>query len=483
MARRRLACGLALLASSICWSHGRAEERPNILLAMADDWGWPHAGAYGDPVVQTPTFDRLAREGVLFRNAFVAAPSCTPSRNAVLTGEWHWRLGQGGNLWSTLHPKYPTYPKLLARAGYYVGHSQKAWGPGNWRYLGRKEDPVGARYEDFAQFFRQRPRDKPFCFWLGTSDPHRPYRFGSGTESGIDLAKVKPPADLPGHDTVRSDVADYYFEVQRFDKDVGAALALLEATDELENTIVVMTGDHGMPFPRHKCNLYDSGTHVCLAIRWGAKIKPGRLVTDFVSLIDLAPTFLEVAGAVKPAHMIGRSLLPILSAEGSGRIDASRDYVLTGRERHVPAQEKPSIVGYPSRAFRTDRYLYIRNFHPERWPAGAPLNSTLGRLYADCDESPTKTFLLEHRDHPQYRKYFKLAFAKRPAEELYDLESDPDQLENIADQSRFAALKAQLSHQLREALRRAGDPRIAGNANAFDRYPYRPGLRGELIRQ
>ena len=115
-----------------------AQTRPNILFCIADDWGWPHAGAYGDPVVQTPAFDRLSSEGVLFENAFVTAPSCTPCRNSILTGQWHWRLEEGGNLWSTLHPKFPVYPLLLEDAGYYVGHWRKAWGPGDWKTLGRK---------------------------------------------------------------------------------------------------------------------------------------------------------------------------------------------------------------------------------------------------------------------------------------------------------------------------------------------------------
>ncbi|MFV1968939.1 MAG: sulfatase, partial [Pirellulaceae bacterium] len=335
-------------------SLGFASDRPNILFCIADDWGWPHAGAYGDPVVKTPAFDRLAREGVLFENAFVTAPSCTPCRNSILTGQWHWRLGQGGNLWSTLHPKHPVFPLLLEDAGYHVGHWRKAWGPGDWRALGRKRDPAGPTYKNFAAFLKARPDDRPFCFWLGTSDPHRPYPWQSGARSGIDIDKIKLPADLPNHETVRHDVADYYFEVQRFDRDVMAALTRLEQSDELDNTIVVMTGDHGMPFPRHKCQLYDSGTHVPLAIRWGAKVKGVRRVTDFVSLADVAPTFLEAAGVAIPKQMTGRSVLKVLESDRSGRVDPARDHVLTGRERHGQAQEKPNPGGYPMRAIRTD---------------------------------------------------------------------------------------------------------------------------------
>jgi len=214
------------------------------------------------------------------------------------------------------------------------------------------------------------------------------------------------------------------------DSDVAKAIKLLEETGELDNTIIVMTGDHGIPFPRHKNQLYDSGTHVPLALRWGDEILPGRLLTDFVSLADLAPTFLEAAGVEIPGVMTGRSLLPILKAEKGGRVDLTRDHVLTGRERHGQDQEKPNPGGYPMRAIRTDRFLYIRNFAPDRWPGGCPDPELAfnGNAYGGCDGSPTKTFVIEHRDHPEYGRYYDLAFAKRPAEELYDLVKDPGQL-------------------------------------------------------
>jgi arylsulfatase A-like enzyme len=289
-----------------------------------------------------------------------------------------------------------------------VGHWRKAWGPGDWRALGRERDPAGPTYNGFAAFLETRPPEKPFCFWLGASDPHRPYEWQSGASSGIDIDKIKLPADLPDHETVRHDVADYYFEVQRFDRDVAAALRLLEQSGELDNTIVVMTGDHGMPFPRHKCQLYDSGTRVPLAIRWGSRVKAGRRVTDFTSLSDLAPTFLEAANVAIPTAMTGRSLLPVLQSEVSGRIDPSRDHVLTGRERHGQAQEKPNPGGYPMRAMRTDRFLYIRNFAPQRWPAGCPDAELAfgGNAFGDCDGSPTKDFVVEHRDDPQYARFY-----------------------------------------------------------------------------
>ncbi len=480
MFRKRLLVLLALVAIFTLGPRVKAENvpspsRPNILFCMADDWSWPHAGVYGDQVVQTPAFDRLAREGVLFENAFVTAPSCTPCRNAVLTGQWHWRLGEGGNLWSTLHPKHPVYPVLLEEAGYFVGHWRKAWGPGDWKALGRDRDPAGRTFKNFPAFLKARPKNQPFCFWVGSSDPHRPYVWQSGAKSGIDINRVQVPADLPDVETVRNDVADYYFEVQRFDRDVAAALKLLEETGELDNTIVVMSGDNGMPFPRHKCQLYDSGVHAPLAVRWGAKVPGNRRVTDFVSLADLAPTFLEVAGAAIPEQMTGRSILNVLLSDQAGRVDPTRDHVLTGRERHGQSQEAPCSGGYPMRALRTDDFLYIRNFAPDRWPGGCPdaEKAFAKNAYGDCDGSPTKTFVLEHRDDPEFSVFYRLAFAKRPAEELYDLKKDPNQLTNVAGQPEYADVQKDLWKRLEEELKATEDPRVVGGGEAFDEYPYR----------
>ena len=239
-------------------------DRPNILFALADDWGWPHARAYGDQVVQTPTFDRLAREGVVFDHAFVSSPSCTPSRNAIITGQQFYRLGEGANLWGTLDVHQPNFMLLLRERGYEIGHWRKAWGPGDYGAGGYTEHPCGPEIS-FEDFLRQRDRSKPFCFWFGTADPHRPYEEGSGRKSGIDVDEVHVPAFLPNNDVVRSDIADYYYEVQRWDREVGAAIALLEAAGELDRTIIVMTGDNGVPLPRCKGNLYDWGVREPLA--------------------------------------------------------------------------------------------------------------------------------------------------------------------------------------------------------------------------
>ena len=445
---------------------------PNILIAVADDWGWPHAGAYGEQAIRTPTFDHLARQGVLFANAFVTAPSCTPSRGSILTGQWHWRLEENVNLWSTLRACYPTYPEILQAHGYFIGHWRKAWGPGRLQPGGRTQDPTGPAFKNFADFLKKRPKNRPFCFWFGSSDPHRPYRWKSGIRAGIDLNKIQVPPFLPDNEIVRIDIADYGFEVEQFDREVGQAIELLRQAGELDNTVIVVTGDNGFPFPRAKSNLYDAGTHVPLVIWFPKRFPGGRVVKDFVSLQDLAPTFLELAGLKPPAEMTGKSLLPILLSEKQGWIDPTRDHVLTGKERHVPAQEPGNLGGYPCRAIRTKDFLYIRNFMPQRWPAGVPGIAHRGKTFADCDNGPTKQFLVEHRNDPYIRVYFHLAFDKRPAEELYDLRNDPFEILNVAYDPRYAKVRAELSKRMMDELRATGDLRVLGGWERWEAYPY-----------
>ena len=452
-----------------------AEGRPNILFCIADDWGWPHAGAYGnDTVVKTPAFDRIAREGVLFHHAYISSPSCTPSRNAILTGQWHWRLGPGANLWSTLNEDLKVYPHLLRDAGYHVGSWRKSWGPGRLEGKWKGDHPAGKVYrKGFAEFLAQRPDGKPFCFWLGASDPHRGYKLHSGRDSGMDLSKIKLFAHYPDNEIVRGDVADYYFEVQRFDSDVAKAIASLEKSGELDNTIIVVTGDHGMPFPRCKSNVYDSGARVPLAMRWGAKVKPGQVLDGFVSTTDLAPTFLDAAGIEIPEGMTGRSVLPAVLGGGDAKL---RDHIIFGKERHVPGQEG-HLGGYPIRALRTHDFLYIRNYEPERWPNGTPdwqAAARPGAWLADCDNGPTKTYIVANRDKDDaHRQFYEWSFGKRPAEELFDLKEDPDQLVNVAAAGSHVGTLERLSKQLTAELTASADPRHdSSEAFDFDAVPY-----------
>jgi arylsulfatase A-like enzyme len=463
-----------------------AVRRPNILFALADDWGWPSVSIAGEPVVKTPVFDRLARRGVLFTNAFVSAPSCTPSRAAMLTGQWHWRLGEGANLGGTLPAKHPVYPDLLEAAGYHVGFTRKGWSPGDPAPGLRKRNPAGTRYEDFAAFLAARPKGAPFCFWFGSIDPHRPYDRDSGTAAGLRWQDVRVPPYLPDHETVRRDICDYLLEVQRFDRETGELLAMIEKTGELDNTIVVMSGDNGRPFPRSKATLYDAGTHVPLAISWPARVSGGRRIDDFVSLSDLAPTFLEAAGLPPRSEMTARSLMPLLVSKQSG-VDARRDYVLTGMERHVPCRGEIR-GGYPMRAIRTREFLYIRNFRPDRWPAGDPdglenaapftfdeLSAETFKTLADIDAGPTKAFMVMHRNDAAVKPLYELAAAKRPERELYDLSKDPFQMRNVAADASYAGAVRRLDAELMSTLKNTGDPRAEGRGDEFDKYVWYQG--------
>ncbi len=442
------------------------EDRPNILFAIADDWGWPHAGAYEDAVVKTPTFDSIAENGALFQHAFVSSPSCTPSRNAILTGQHFWRLNSGSNLWSAFPNGIQTYPNILENNGYHVGSYRKAFGPGT----DRERSVAGKKYQSVEAFFEDRPADKPFCFWLGSQDPHRVYDWQSGIKSGMKLSEVEVPPFFPDTEVVRTDICDYYWEVQRFDSDVGKALRMLEQMGELENTIVVMTGDHGWPFPRGKTNLYDHGVRVPLAVQWGSKITKNRIVKDFVSLTDLAPTFLEIAGVDIPEEMTGRSILPLLNATQSELVEKSRDHVFVGRERHTPAQID-HMGGYPMRAIRTEAFLYIRNFLPERWPAGHPDGSMRGPIYSDIDNGPTKDEIIRLKNEG-YSYFHDLAMGKRPNKELYDLKSDPYQLNNLASRPEYKETVESLDRKLMVELSETGDPRVVGGAEKFDEFEY-----------
>ncbi len=461
-----------------------ARVRPNILFLFADDWAWPHASCLDMPEVRTPTFDRLAREGVLFRNAHCAAPSCSPSRAAILTGQWHWRLGDGVNLRGALPSKFTVYPDLLEQTGYFVGLSGKGYGPGS--IADRSRNPAGRSFKNFDAFLAARPKGKPFCFWFGSRDPHRPYRWRSGREAGLDPAKVTVPAYLPDNATVREDIADHYAEVERFDSDSAAILASLEKAGELDQTLVVMSGDNGWPFPRCKAGLYDSGTHQPLAIRWPSKVKAGRVVDDFASLADLAPTFLEAAGLPVPPAMTAKSLMPVLVAEASGQVDPQRDHVLTGMETHVPCRAlgDGNLGGYPMRSIFTHDFHFIRNFRPERWPAGDPAaggmpdykelatNTRVG--WADCDASPSKAWMLLHRDEAATAGLAKSAFDKRPARELYDLRKDPYEMTNLAEDPAYAKVAEELESRLMSELKATGDPRATGHGDEFDRANARP---------
>ena len=313
---------------------------------------------------------------------------------------------------------------------------------------------------NFEDFLSQKGKDQPFCFWFGGQEPHRAYEQGSGVRAGRDLASVKVPSYLPDRPAVRGDFLDYALEVEWFDQQLGSALKILEQNGELDNTFIVVTSDNGMPFPRVKGQIYEQDFHLPMAIRWGGHIAGGRVIGDFINFRDFAPTFLEVAGLEPASSMTGRSFLDVLTSGKSGIVDPRRDVMLVGKERHDLG--RPNDAGYPVRAIRTLQYLYIRNYEPDAWPAGNPETG-----YRNVDDGPTKASVTSVFD-----EYYRLSFGKRPAEELYLIEKDPDCMQNLAADPNYTATSDQLRERMEKMLREEGDPRMLGNAAFFDSIQY-----------
>ncbi len=443
-------------------------QKPNIVLFIADDWSYPHAGALGDKVVRTPTFDYMAENGVLFPNAFSAAPSCAPSRAAVLTGQPPHRLEAAANLWGVFSKKITTYTQLLEQHGYVVGLWLKGWGPGNFHAGGYSQNPAGKEYSDFEEFLSKRDKSKPFSFWYGSKDPHRTYDTQLLAKSHLKarIDAIKTPKWLPDDPVVREDIANYMVEVERFDKECGQVLKLLEQEDILDNTLIIMTSDNGMPFPGAKATLYDGGTRVPFVLMWKNRdLETGMISDAFVNLYDLAPTFLNAAGIDIPSDWAGRDIMK--SFQG---IKEEWSSVFLERERH--AYSRKDNLGYPSRAIRTDEYLYIWNFEPDRWPCGDPEPIFSVGPYGDVDTSPTKTLFLD-KGKTQFRPLFQRSFDKRPEEELYILADDPYQLNNVATKKENVLIKRMLRQRLKNWMWNTKDPRAFGNKGAnFDQMPY-----------
>ncbi|MGV3661091.1 MAG: sulfatase [Prosthecobacter sp.] len=518
-----------------------AADKPlNILFCFADDWG-RYASAYAEhekfpspnQVVKTPNIDRIAREGALFRRAYVNAPSCTPCRSALLSGRYFFNTGRAailnGAVWD---PAIPSYPLVLKDKGYHIGKAFKVWGPGdpsdapyggqqfayqkrggafnnfseNVTELVANGTPVEAAKQkmydeasgNFEDFLAARPKDAPFAYWHGPTNVHRKWIKGSGQALwGInpDDLKGKLPKHLPDVPEFREDFGSYLGEIQAFDAQVGALVKKLEAAGELDNTVIVISGDHGAPgFPGGKCNLYDFGVNVTLAIRWPGQ-PGGRYIEDFVNLMDLAPTFMEIGGATIPPGVNGRSLVSLMESGKSGTIEKERDYVITGRERHVSIAREGNLP-YPQRALRKDGLLYIHNFKPERMPMGDYKNLTATftpeqdalenntyEAFPDMDASPAKAWLIAHRNDSQYKWHFDYAFAKRPQEELYDLAKDPDATINVAAEPAYAETKAKMAAELMEKLKAVGDPRVTADPVPFEHDPFisdtKTGLQGK----
>ena len=480
------------------------EKQPNILFCIADDATWKHMSAYGSKWVNTPTFDRVANQGILFNNAYTPNAKCAPSRATILTGRNSWQLEEAGNHLPFFPVKFKTYAEALSEKGFAVGYTGKGWAPGIAKTAeGENRDLLVNGYNDkkidrlttgispvdyvanFNQFLTERDSNEPFCFWYGGYEPHRAYEYGSGIRLGNKkLSQIEEVFSYwPNVDSVKTDMLDYAFELEYFDTQLGKMLEILEAQGELDNTIVVVTSDNGMPFPRIKGQNYEHSNHLPLAIMWPNGInEPGRVVDDYISFIDFAATFIDVAGykaeelGMQPIE--GQSLRDIFESSKDEVKGEDRDYVLLGKERHDIG--RPDNQGYPIRGIRKDNFLYLKNYKTDRWPAGNPETG-----YTNTDGSPTKSYILNMRRNSVEALSWHLNvetknnvdtlswhlnFGKRPEEELFNVAKDEDCMVNLANNPEYAEVKEDLKQLMEAELKKQGDPRMFGNGDVFDNY-------------
>lgn len=483
---------LSLISCSL-WSGAVAQaasveqelRRPvNILFCIADDAG--HMSAYGTPWVNTPAFDRVACEGILFENAYTCNAKSAPSRAAIITGRNSWQLKEACNHWPTFPTEFKSYPEALADNGYYVGCTGKGWGPGIANDAdGNKRDITGKQWNEkklvppttnisnvdyasnFEAFMEARPKDRPFCFWYGSLEPHRGYEYASAIRAGRKVSQIDSvPSYWPDNDIVRTDMLDYALEIEHFDTHLGRILKTLEESGELDNTLVIVTSDHGMPFPRCKGQEYNNSNHIPMAAMWkGGVIEPGRRISEYISVIDIAPTLLEATGiSFKRSGMkaiTGRSFMDILK---NRKVDIDRDFVMIGKERHDVG--RPDDQGYPIRGFIRGDYLYLKNFETNRWPAGNPETG-----YMNVDESPTKTEILKARRKSGTAHYWQQSFGKRGTEELYNIKKDPNCMVNLSEKTEYESLMRKMEKEMTFRLVEQEDPRMFGRGEIFDRYP------------
>lgn len=521
---KQLILSALLIVPCVCT---QAASKPNILFFFVDDWG-RYASIYADPqqpslndIVNTPNFDRIGREGVVFENAFVPVSSCGPCRASLATGRYFWNCGSGAFLnggasdWRGHENPLPAmtkFPDLLRESGYLARKQVKTIS-----FVDSKPTPVEkgmprVEYQRYGLYVSaakddadrkkrieetlNHPRyemrrvvkaaqsvEQPFFFIYGTINVHRPYKADSGQKLwGIDPESLRGrlPTFLPDVEDAQRDFADYLGEVQAADAMLGVMLDELEKAGQLDNTLVIISGDNGLPgIPRGKTNCYDLSVRAPMMVRWPGKVQTGRRVEDFVSVMDVGPTLLEVAGLPVPADMNGRSFLAQLTSAKSGWIDEKRDWVVVGRELHFHTARDGNLP-FPMRAIRTKDHLYIHNFKPDRWPNGAPYNlnekSTADDYekleeapYRDLDASLTKSWLINNRSATDGKDAIELTLGKRPPEELYAIQDDPDSLHNLAGDSNAENTLKELRIRLDALMQETNDPRLT---DAFDKPPY-----------
>ena len=504
-----------------CETKKEEVKPPNILFAISDDQSFAHTSFVGCDFIETPAFDRVANEGVYFTNCIAGSPGCAPSRSSIVTGRYHWQNEQSGQHASSWMKKHVPFIDLLNANGYVTGRTGKGVSPFYYARteadsLWRKTDAAGIKHSNinykkespgdertasgiavtnyfanFKYFMENVRHEKPFFFWYGATEPHRKYEQDSWKRTKKKLADVKVPGFFPDSEIVRGDILDYAVEIEWFDLHLQRMLTYLEEIGELENTIVIVTADNGMPFPRAKANGYEYGVHVPFAVRFPRDFQGGRIVDDPISFADLAPTILELTKTSRKGMLpiSGKSILNILKSKKQGVVDENKKYVFSGRERH--SSSRYLNWGYPQRVIRSKDFLLIWNMKPERWPAGAPQRIVKGTTdelwpmygidengihhsewaFTDIDAAPTKSYIIENMNDDNVKPFFDFTHAKRPEFELFDIQKDSYCLNNLIGKPNFAEIEREMKDVLLNELRKSEDPRIVGpDKEIFDSY-------------
>lgn len=406
-----------------------SENSPNILIFVADDAGWRDSGAYGNETIQTPNIDKLAMGGLLFEQAFLTTAQCSPSRISILTGLYPHATGA-----EDLHMPLPEgtriVPGYLSDAGYFTGHMRKThYGPHANAQFDWYSEELSKEFPEFLDAASQ----QPFFLWVGFRDPHRSYGEAPKIHDPKDVFVPPYLADTP---ETRADLAQYYDEISRMDGQIGRFMAELDRREERDNTLVIFLSDNGAPFPRAKGTVYDAGVRTPLIFYWPDQIKKGSRHNGLTSVIDLAPTLLDLAGQPVPEQMQGASILPVLD----GQTIPAREYVFSERNWHDCDEH--------IRSLRTERYRLVRNAYIEL-PHGTP---------ADIGGSPSFRSLYELKEEgnltPAQSRLFEVP---RPRIELYDLKEDPWEVDNLAAHPDYWEKARELARVLDQWIEDTGD--------------------------
>lgn len=453
-----LPLAVALILAAPLGATAAPSSRPNLVLIIADDLNWDDLGAYGHPNIRTPNLDRLAAGGMRFQHAYLTTNSCSPSRASILTGKYPHNTGAEQLHWP-LPADTRTFAQVLKSQGYYTAAAGK-WHLGNavrdhfdklyeasddgFVLPSGKAGGVPARMiakepsgcEHWIQALKDRPRDKPFFLWLAALDPHREYAPGA-LQPPHRRGDVVVPPHLPDNPDVREDLRLYYDEIGRLDGYVGQVLATLKQQGCDDNTLVLFITDNGRPFPRDKNSLYDGGIRTPWLVRWPAAIRAGQTSFSLVSAVDIAATFLELAG-VRPAALPG---------DGKSFAAVLRDAAHSYRE-FAFAEDHWHDYEDHARAVVTQRFKLIRNDYPDL-PATPSADAGRGLSW--------QSMLKLHRQGKLTVAQQACFLVPRPPWELYDLQRDPGELNNRFNDPAYAAVRAQLQQALENWTRETKD--------------------------